>query len=161
MESPRMGGSSPKSVFQIGGAGAVGTGSLRGMPCLGMLHAAGFSIWPFHEPTRPTVIEIYPRLLTGAVVKSSHDSRLAYLRRAFPELPRAMVDLAASSEDAFDAAVSAMVMSRHTSELEALERATDPQVLLEGAIWWPEAGVVEQVLANSIPLIRGDPARDK
>ena len=86
MESPRVGGSSPKSVFQIGGAGAVGTGSLRGIPCLGALHAAGFSIWPFHAPTRPIVIEIYPRLLTGPVVKSSHDSRSAYLRGAFPEL---------------------------------------------------------------------------
>ena len=137
-ESPRVGGSAPKSVFQIGGAGAVGTGSLRGMPCLGALHAAGFSVWPFHAPTQPTVIEIYPRLLTGPVVKSSREARLAYLRGAFPELPQAMVDVAASGEDAFDAAVSAMVMSRHTSELEALERASDFQVLLEGAIWWPE-----------------------
>ena len=38
-----------KSVFQVGGAGAVGTASLRGMPLLRTLRAAGFSIWPFHD----------------------------------------------------------------------------------------------------------------
>ncbi|MCH7534020.1 MAG: hypothetical protein IIB36_19980, partial [Gemmatimonadetes bacterium] len=151
MESPRVGGSAPKSVFQIGGAGAVGTGSLRGMPCLGALHAADFSVWPFHEPIRPMVIEIYPRLLTGPVVKSSPEARLAYLREAFPELPHAMVDVAASGEDAFDAAVSAMVMSRHTKELKALERASDSQVLLEGAIWWPAAGLVHVQVEPSSP----------
>ena len=160
-ESPWVGGSAPKSVFQIGGAGAVGTGSLRGMPCLRSLHAAGFSIWPFHEPKLPTVIEIYPRLLTGPVVKSSPDARLAYLWEAFPELTQAMVDVAASSEDAFDAAVSALVMSQNVSELEALERASDSQVLLEGAIWWHEAGVVPvQVEPSSPTEIEGCPFCD-
>jgi hypothetical protein len=42
-----VGGISPKSVFQIGGAGAVGTGSIRGMPYLRQLRESGFSIWPF------------------------------------------------------------------------------------------------------------------
>ena len=44
---------------------------------------------------------------------------------------------AASSEDAFDAAVSALVMARHIDELAAPPRATDPQVKLEGLIWHP------------------------
>lgn len=136
-ESGAVGNSSAKSVFQIGGAGAVGTGSLRGMPCINALHQAGLSIWPFHEPTRPTVIEIYPRLLTGAVVKSNHEERRRYLENAFPNLPPMMQTRAASSEDAFDAAVSALVMARHASELAALEQATDPRTLLEGSIWWP------------------------
>jgi len=35
-------GLQPKSVFQLGGAGAVGTGSLRGMRHLLQLQAAGF-----------------------------------------------------------------------------------------------------------------------
>jgi hypothetical protein len=30
-------------------------------------------------------------------------------------------------------------MSRHADELAALERAADPDVLLEGAIWGPAA----------------------
>ncbi len=33
-DAPAIGGIRPQSVFQIGGAGAVGTGSLRGMPVL-------------------------------------------------------------------------------------------------------------------------------
>lgn len=48
----KVGGISTKSPFQIGGAGSVGTGSLRGMPHLLDLRAAGFSIWPsiLHQP---------------------------------------------------------------------------------------------------------------
>ena len=41
---------SPKSVFQIGGAGAVGTGSLRGMKHLLDLADAGFAVWPSTIP---------------------------------------------------------------------------------------------------------------
>lgn len=55
-----------KSVFQIGGAGAVGTGSLRGMKHLATLAQEGCSIWPFDRPGGPRVVEIYPRVLTGA-----------------------------------------------------------------------------------------------
>ena len=84
-------------------------------------------------------------------MKSSPDARLAYLWEAFPELTQAMVDVAASSEDAFDAAVSAMVMSQCASDLGALERASDSQVLLEGAIWWPEAGVLPVHVEPSSP----------
>jgi hypothetical protein len=40
----------PKSVFQIGGAGTVGTGSIRGMPLLRLLRLGGFGIWPFDPP---------------------------------------------------------------------------------------------------------------
>ena len=130
-------GATPKSVFQIGGAGAVGTGSIRGMPCLTALRSAGFSIWPFHDPARPLVIEIYPRLLTGPVVKSSDIERSAYLARCLPRLERALAGTVASSEDAFDAAVSAVVMSRHADEIAALAKSRDPTERIEGRIWWP------------------------
>lgn len=46
-ERPAVGGIRPTSGFQIGGAGAVGTGAVRGMPMLARLRAAGFAIWPF------------------------------------------------------------------------------------------------------------------
>ena len=39
----------PAWWFQIGGAGAVGTGSIRGMPHLLTLARNGFGIWPFSE----------------------------------------------------------------------------------------------------------------
>jgi hypothetical protein len=119
----------PKSVFQIAGAGAVGTGSLRGFPLLRRLRAEGFAVWPFDEPRLPLALEIFPRLLTGQVVKSRAASRLAYLRAEGWPLQ------AGDSEDAFDAAVSALVMHRHQDLLAALPREVDPVLLREGRIW--------------------------
>ena len=55
----RKHGGQAKSVFQIGGAGAVGTGSIRGMPHLGRLSSEGFSVWPFDPSSLPLVVEIY------------------------------------------------------------------------------------------------------
>ena len=130
-------GAIPKSVFQIGGAGAVGTGSIRGMPHLATLRSEGFSIWPFHEVQTPLVIEIYPRLLTHQVNKSDFDARQKYLAERFPEIDNALACKAASSEDAFDAAVSALVMGRHVDEISSLTRSQDPTALIEGRIWWP------------------------
>ncbi len=132
----RKSGIKPKSVFQIGGAGAVGTGSIRGMPILKTLREAGFSIWPFDPPGWPTVVEIYPRALTGPVNKSSRDERKKYLRAKFSELSKQFVTTASSCEDAFDAAVSALVMQKRIDELANLSQATDPSELLEGKIWW-------------------------
>ena len=127
----------PKSVFQIGGAGAVGTGSIRGMPHLLALSRAGFSVWPFHQPRSSQVVEIYPRALTGAVRKSSWSARLAYLLTRFRQQPEHLLERAAGSEDAFDAAVSAIMMSRHAEELRALRPSHDPLYAIEGRIWQP------------------------
>jgi hypothetical protein len=132
-----IGGVRPKSVFQIGGAGAVGTGSIRGMPILTALSAAGFSIWPFDPPGWPRVVEIYPRTLTGAVRKSSQSGREEYLSaRNLIGVP-SLRTRAASSEDAFDAAVSALVMWQYRSELTELADQSDEVTHLEGAIWNP------------------------
>ena len=128
----------PKSVFQVGGAGAVGTGSIRGIPILARLAEAGFAIWPFDDPELPVVVEIYPRLLTGDVVKSDPRARLRYLADHFPGIGEEYRVLAASSEDAFDAAVSALVMWQHRRELSSMESARDEVERLEGRIWYPE-----------------------
>lgn len=132
-------GPQPKSVFQVGGAGAVGTGSVRGMTQLDALVAAGFAVWPFDEDdgTRPVAIEIYPRRLTGAVKKSAWRARHAYLLANHGDQPEAMLERAAGSEDAFDAAVSAIVMSRHRDQLAKLPVVDDETVRLEGQIWVP------------------------
>ena len=134
---PRIAGIQPKSVFQIGGAGAVGSGSLRGMRTLHRLHAAGFSIWPYDPPGWPRVVEIYPRLLTGPVVKSSVTGRADYLAAHYPALDEGTRMRATSSEDAFDAAVSALVMAEHIDQLATLSPAVDRQAVLEGLIWHP------------------------
>ena len=143
-------GVSPKSVFQFVGAGQVGPGSIRGMPHLATLRDKGFSIWPFHEARTPLVIEIYPRLLTGPVRKSDPEARATYLAEGFPEIDGdALTSKAASSEDAFDAAVSAVVMSRHLDEISALSVSRDATDLIEGRIWWP--GEIREPAAGSTP----------
>ncbi|HSR25927.1 MAG TPA: hypothetical protein VLW53_20410, partial [Candidatus Eisenbacteria bacterium] len=123
-----------RSVFQIGGAGAVGTGSLRGFPLLRRLRAEGFAIWPFDPPRLPAAVEIFPRLLTGPVVKSRASERERHLReRRWPVG-------AAVTEDAFDAAVSALVMDRNAARLAALPAESDPVIRREGRIWTAGGG---------------------
>jgi len=128
----------PASSFQIGGAGAVGTGTLRGMPMLARLRAAGWSVWPFDVPRLPMLVEIYPRVLTGPVVKSSAAARTEYLAQPrFDALLQETRAQAEASEDAFDALVSALVMRRHAASFSRLAQARDEQIRLEGAIWMP------------------------
>lgn len=134
---PRTNGIAPKSIFQIGGAGAVGTGSLRGMLLLRALHARGARIWPFTNVGAPLVLEIYPRLFTGPVHKSNAAAREALLTTRYPSLREDLRRSAILSEDAFDAAVSALEMLRHTETLNHLPTERDPVMKLEGRIWHP------------------------
>jgi hypothetical protein len=135
-EQPATIGWQPKSTFQVGGAGAVGTGSLRGFATLLALRRAGFSIWPFHAPAFPCVVEIYPRTFTGAVRKSSAVDRAAYLRKHLPDpLSSETFAQAAASEDAFDALCSVIGMERQRNDCLSLAQATDPGRLLEGDIF--------------------------
>jgi hypothetical protein len=131
-------GINPKSTLQIGGAGSVGTSSLRGMPHLVTLQNAGFAIWPFDQPATPLAVEIYPRFMTGPVIKSSPMERQKYIE-AIPEstIRSDLGNLAATCEDAFDAAISAIVMSEHAQELTTIQGAEDATSLLEGRIWAP------------------------
>jgi hypothetical protein len=133
----RVGGISAKSVFQIGGAGSVGTGSLRGMPHLVELRAAGFSTWPFDPPSPWRVVEIYPRLLTGPVHKRNLDDRIRYLQNSPWVMSERFAQSVHASEDAFDAAISALMMDRHAGELASLEQTSDSVTLLEGEVWAP------------------------
>jgi hypothetical protein len=136
---PRVAGVAPKSVFQIGGAGAVGTGSLRGMPLLDRLHRAGAAVWPFEAARAPlVVVEIYPRLLTGPVAKSSAVAREAFLDTHYPGLAEHHRRQAIDSPDALDAAVSALAMAAHRQDLVSLPAESDPLPRLEGRIWHPD-----------------------
>jgi hypothetical protein len=125
----------PLSTFQIGGAGAVGTGSLRGMPLLTRLRAAGVAVWPFDDAARATVVEIYPRETTGAVVKSDATARRDRVA-ADGRIPAVMRGAASASEDAFDAAFAALALAEHAGEIAGLRRGTGDD-LLEGRIWRP------------------------
>lgn len=80
----------------------------------------------------------YPRLLTGTVVKSSAQACLQHLNAHYPkdELPDLFRGMAAATEDAFDAAVSALEMARAH---DALHRLPDGDYIdrIEGRIWSP------------------------
>ncbi|MDQ1467823.1 MAG: hypothetical protein QOH10_2238 [Actinomycetota bacterium] len=125
----------PKSVFQIGGAGAVGTGSVRGMPWLAWLRARGLAIWPFDGIGACTAFEVYPALF-AAVAKHDSAGRAAHLDR----LPSTVLggrdrEAAIASDDAFDAVVSALAMWERRDELASLKAATDRIAAIEGDIW--------------------------
>ena len=80
VRAAKMKGITPKSPFQIGGSGSVGTGSLRAMEWLLRLWEGGFAVWPFEDARvelevrarcpSPLLVEMYTRLLTGAVARS-------------------------------------------------------------------------------------------
>jgi hypothetical protein len=96
------------------------------------------SIWPFTAMGWPRVIEIYPRaLLTRRVNKSQRAERIEYLQLEFRQPDAELLERAASSEDAFDAAVSALVMAEHHAQLAALTPTSDPDSIIEGEIWRP------------------------
>ena len=127
----------PKSVFQVGGAGSVGTGSIRGMPMLLTLRAAGWAVWPFDEPSSHTLVEIWPRHFTGPVIKNSAVHRAHWLQTSMVALRPDWFDLMHRSEDAFDAGVSAVRMSCMVMQ-DVLRTPADPVTRIEGAICRPE-----------------------
>jgi len=146
-------GITPKSPFQIGGSGSVGTGSLRAMPFLLRLREAGFRVWPFESASfsgkepKPLVVEMYTRLLTGAVKKSNPVARREYLLTKkkmdaayaglYSKLSRAEMAKAMGSEDAFDALVCCMEMVRWRGEFAGLKATRDDVLRLEGITWRP------------------------
>jgi hypothetical protein len=83
------------------------------------------------------VVEIYPRLLTGAVGKSIAGQWAVFLPNRFPSLRRAHLASAAKSEDAFDAAVSALVMIENVEHLLSLPPESERVFRAEGRIWHP------------------------
>jgi hypothetical protein len=133
----RYGGVGPKSTFQVGGNGSVGTGSIRGWPVLARLRREGFAIWPFDDARTPLVVEVYPRACTGAVVKTDIRQRAPLLDRRFPELDPEFRRRAIAGDDAFDAAVTALVMAAHDDDFTTLAAPEDAAARLEGWVWIP------------------------
>jgi hypothetical protein len=140
-------GITPKSPFQIGGSGSVGTGSLRAMPFLLRMREAGFRVWPYESAQlesvrpKPLLVEMYTRLMTGAVAKSNEMARRRYIaakRKSdalYAELGRGALAKAYGSEDAFDALVSVLEMVRWREEFAGLKATRDEVLRLEGITW--------------------------
>jgi hypothetical protein len=116
------------------------------------LREAGFRTWPFEAAAfdgpqpRPLLVEMYTRLLTGAVKKSNPTARKAYLadRRkadaAFVGISRKVLAAAEGSEDGFDALVCMVEMVRWRAEFPELKATEDKTLRLEGITWRPGIG---------------------
>lgn len=132
----RDAGRSPKSTFQIGGAGAVGTGSVRGMPHLTRLREAGVAVWPFDDAGAATVVEVYPTMFSGRARRSADARREA--AGADDRIPPTLVPDVVATQDAFDAALTALAMAERVGELGTLRAAPPGSAeAIEGALWSP------------------------
>jgi hypothetical protein len=133
----------PSSVFKLVGPDQVGAASVRGMPALAALRAAGARVWPFDDPAPgvPTAVEVWPRAAYAVpVTKSDAAGRAAYLDRHAPGLAGDLRAAAAGSDDAFDALATALAMWDDRAALAALPPARSADERLEGRIWWPGLG---------------------
>ncbi|MEY8881154.1 molybdopterin-binding protein [Donghicola sp. XS_ASV15] len=66
-EVAQSNGLSPKSCWQLAGAGAVGAQSLTGMPMVHRLRERGATVWPLDPISRVTIAEVYPSILSAEV----------------------------------------------------------------------------------------------
>ena len=82
-----------KSVWQLLGAGSVGSQALLGIPAVHRLaRATGASVWPFEPVGTLTIAEIYPSLLAPAVTRAQDPipdrAQVRLLARALHALSR-------------------------------------------------------------------------
>jgi hypothetical protein len=86
------------------------------------------------------------------VIKAHHLPRREYLLQQYADQNPVLLERAAGSEDAFDAAVSAITMARHIQDLESLP-AFPPgsPKRIEGCIWEPARDTAESGGLGTIP----------
>jgi len=131
-------GQTPRSPFQVSGAGSVGSSTLRGIPFLPQLRAAGFKIWPWDDAAPPAAMEIWTRVAIGDTVKSSPNARIEAVK-SHRGIPSPLRKPASASEDLFDAAMTALWLSENEAALAASRRSRRRADLLEGRTWLPPA----------------------
>ena len=145
----RVKGITPKSVFQVGGAGSVGTASLRGFAVLLRLREAGFRVWPFDAPAlvgRAASAgggDVYAVEYGGGEEVECGGAGGLFVEEA--ERGCGVCGVVAgrdaeggSGEDAFDALVSTMVMAERRETFATLPMPRDPLCGIEGWTWAPE-----------------------
>jgi hypothetical protein len=116
---------------------------------LAALHDAGFRVWPYEGAAlggakpAPLLVEIYTRLMTGAVAKSNAEARKAWLAQKrkddamYAGLSRKVMATASSSEDALDALATTLELARYAGEFAGLRATRDATLRLEGITWRP------------------------
>lgn len=148
----------PTSIFQLVGRGQVGLGSIRGMPFLTDLVAAGCRVWPFQDVKLPLIIEIWPSIL-----KTNFKGSKSQLLASLTADPGVDLHKAATSNDAYDALVSAVAMAHSFTTGVGLQQTVDRVELLEGKIWLPDApaahpprGSAQATARSKVPIAESD-----
>ena len=102
------------------------------------LRDAGWAVWPFDAPGSHTLVEIYPRVFTGPLVKRDTSARSRFLNVTghLAATRSDFLNTMIASEDAFDAGVSAVEMSL-AAGATPLRAIDDPRSRIEGRIWVP------------------------
>jgi hypothetical protein len=113
------------------------------MQALHRLAATGFRIWPFDEARLPLVVEVFPAAVDRPGEEESPSERERHLSTL--RIPDEFRRRVTASDDAFDAAVSALVMSASVGELLALRN--EPDDLIEGRIWQPQHSLANPNIA--------------
>ena len=132
-------GRRPTSAFHVGGAGSVGAASIRGMPCLAHLRAAGFAVWPFDPapPGVPAVVELWPPLCGAAGGGGEAAGRAAVVATRAGDLPVDERHAAEGTDAAFATLNAALALWDGRHALAELPAARDVLDRLEGRIWEP------------------------
>lgn len=131
------------SVFQLSGAGSVGSQSVRGVGRLLELRELGWAVWPFDPPDAHTIVEVFPKayrsLVTGQELRSDptaqRDALISAMDRDLhmePDLLRVLEEDYAAT----DAMLAAWLLWRNDPDLPDL--TDDPVAMVEGQIWLPE-----------------------
>ncbi len=146
--APEPAAAGARSTFHAGGNGTVGLQSIRGMPFLAELRRAGVAVWPFDapDPGSPVVVEIFPRMIARRLAPRPSIRGPVFRARVVEALPDGALagpprarDLALASQDAFDAAVSAIALSRGPGA--GLLAPAGEVVAREGWIWGVRAAL--------------------
>ena len=113
-----VGGISAKSTFQVGGAGAVGTGSPSvACPTCANCGRRGSASGPSTLRHPGQCSRSTPVSAPGPCTRATSSSERSYLDAAPWALPTAFAASMVGSDDAFDAAISALVMHDHLDDL--------------------------------------------
>ena len=131
----------PSSIFQVGGDASVGALAIHGMPVLSHLKMDGFRIWPFEEPGRQTIVEIFPRALWastqhGSPVRSRPTDRAAFLDQRGYGRGAGALETLLRERRAFDALMTAWALREFGGNLERSPWGTGESAI-EGEIWLP------------------------
>ena len=133
----RWGASAPRACSRSAAPARSGPARFAACPTCAGCATRGSRSGPSMSPPPGWCSRSTPACSPGRSTRAAGHRRADYLAAApwsvAPPFAASIID----SEDAFDAAISALVMHDHGADLAALRRATDPVGLLEGDVWRP------------------------